>query len=103
MCPVFSFVQQRKSYPIYSWEMVVYVIIISTTFFIMMVLMTVSIKLLPASISGILLYIAIISSYLFDYLFLHTPIGWMELLGAGIIVVTNVGIGVAVACGWTGK
>ena len=65
-----------------------------------MVLMTASIKKLRASVSGILLYICVPTSYLFDYAFLHTPIGGLEILGAAIIVGTNVGVAVLVASGW---
>ena len=64
----------------------------------MMVVMTLAIKRLPASVSGILLYVSIPTSYIFDYVFLHTPIGGIEILGAAIIVGTNVGIALLLAC-----
>ena len=99
VCPIFSFVSQRDTYPIYSWELALYIFSIGTCFFAMMVLMTVSIKKLKASVSGILLYICIPTSYLFDYAFLHTPIGGLEILGAAIIVGTNVAVAVLLAMG----
>ena len=62
-----------------------------------MVFMNISLRSLTASLSGILLYVSVPTGYLFDYLFLNTAIGGLELLGAAIIVVTNVLIGFLLA------
>lgn len=55
--------------------------------------MTKSFKFITAGMAGILIYIAVPIGYVLDYLFLHTQIGGIEILGVGIIVGTNVIIG----------
>lgn len=94
--PLLLFFQQRAIFPLYSWSLLGHIVAISLSFWLMMVLMTKSIKMLSAGVSGILLYVAVPTSYLLDYFFLGTRIGIMEIIGACVIVGTNVTIGVLI-------
>ena len=60
----------------------------------MQMLMTKSFSIITAGMAGILIYIAVPIGYILDYLFLHTQIGLLEIIGVCIIVGTNVVIGV---------
>jgi len=62
-------------------------------YFAMQTMMVYACKLLPATICGILLYVTVPCSYVLDYLFFHQHIGTLEIIGACIIVLTNVTIG----------
>jgi drug/metabolite transporter (DMT)-like permease len=77
--------------------MFAHIVCIGITFSLVMTLMTVSIKMMSAAMAGILFYLLVCFGYLFDYFFLGTHIGWMEILGAVIIVGANVTIGLLIA------
>ena len=77
--------------------MFLHIVCIGITFSIVMMLMTVSIKMMSAAMAGILFYLLVCFGYIFDYFFLGTQIGWMEILGAAIIVGANVTIGLLIA------
>ena len=97
--PIFSFIANNTqfSHVTYNWTLLGLIISIGVSFFMHMVLMNVALRYLSASLSGILLYVSVPTGYLFDYLFLNTAIGLVELLGAAIIVFTNVIIGILLA------
>ena len=77
--------------------MFMHVVCIGITFSLVMMLMTVSIRMMSAAMAGILFYLLVCFGYLFDYFFLGTHIGWIEVLGAIIIVGANVTIGLLIA------
>ena len=56
-------------YPKYEWGLLLYYFGISITFFIMQSLMCYSMRLMPAAMAGILIYVAIPVSYLLDWVF----------------------------------
>lgn len=97
ICPIWSFLIQRSTYPIYNSYMFAHIICIGITFSLVMTLMTVSIKMMSASLAGILFYLVVCFAYLLDYFYLGTRIGWMEILGAAIIVGANVTISILIA------
>lgn len=66
---------------------------IGVTYFVMQSLMTYSMKYMTAAMSGILIYITIPVSYLLDYIFFNQQFGTLEIVGACLIVGTNVIIG----------
>ena len=51
-------------------------------------------KLISATMAGILLYITVPFSYILEYFIYGKAIGYMEVIGAVLIVTTNVLIGV---------
>lgn len=77
--------------------MFAHIICIGITFSLVMMLMTVSIRMMSAAMAGILFYLLVCFGYLLDYFFLGTKIGWMEILGAVIIVGANVTTGLLIA------
>ena len=58
--------------------------------------MTRSMKFITAGMAAILTYIAVPIGYILDYFFLGTHVGYLELIGAFIIVGSNVIIGILV-------
>mmetsp|Transcript_10204 Transcript_10204/g.17191 ORF Transcript_10204/g.17191 Transcript_10204/m.17191 type:complete len:83 (+) Transcript_10204:1182-1430(+) len=54
------------------------------------VCMTVSFKYLTATLSGVLIYLAIPFGFILDYLIFGTIISRMEIIGASLIVGVNV-------------
>ena len=52
-------------------------------------------KFIPGSLAGVLIYVAIPTSYILDVAFLGTEVGLLELVGVAIIVVANMLIGLA--------
>jgi drug/metabolite transporter (DMT)-like permease len=91
--PLWSFLQQRQTYPIYDWTLFLYILGIGLAFYGVQMLMTKSFKFITAGMAGILIYIAVPIGYILDYAFLGTRIGLIEIIGACIIVSSNVIIG----------
>jgi drug/metabolite transporter (DMT)-like permease len=56
--------------------------------------MAMSLKYLTASMSGVLIYLAIPFSYVLDFLFFGTLISRIEIIGASLIVGVNVVLGI---------
>ena len=79
--------------PIYDWTLILYILGIGFAFFAVQMLMTKSFNFITAGMAGILIYIAVPIGYILDYFFLHTQIGMLEIIGACIIVGSNVIIG----------
>lgn len=98
--PIWSFFQQRDDYPIYDWTLLFYILAIGVAFWAMQMLMTKSFSIITAGMAGILIYIAVPIGYILDYLFLHTHIGALEIVGVCIIVGTNVMIGILLYFGY---
>lgn len=73
--------------------LLLYILGIGVTFWAMQMLMTKSFTMISAGMASILIYIAVPIGYILDYLFLHTPIGLLEIIGVCVIVGTNVVIG----------
>jgi len=98
-CPIWIFMAPHSNNnTIFNGELFGYVLVCGIGFFLMMSMLTIGVKMISGAMSGLLLYIAIISSYVFDAVFLKTPIGSIELLGVFIIIGSNVAIGALIAC-----
>lgn len=80
--------------PIYDLHLLGYIVAIGVAFWAMQMLMTKAFSLITAGMAGIIIYVAVPISYILDYLFLHTKIGYLEIVGVCIIVITNILIGV---------
>ena len=52
-------------------------------------------RFIPGSLAGVLIYVAIPTSYILDVAILGTKVGLLELIGVAIIVLTNMLIGLA--------
>ena len=93
-CPIWLMIEERTTYPIYCWGMVGFMVVIGLVYLLFQVMMVYSCKYIPATICGILLYVTVPCSYLLDFLFFGQKIGMMEIIGACIIVLTNITMGV---------
>lgn len=69
-------------------------VLIGLLYFLFLSLMTYSMKYISAAVSAVIIYLAIPISYIFDIFIYETHIGKVEALGAIIIVLTNMIIGV---------
>jgi drug/metabolite transporter (DMT)-like permease len=99
-CPCWiGFFQQRTTYPTYSIGMALHILLIGFAYFIFKAMMNWSMKYLTAAASSILLYVTIPTSYFLDYLFFNQKINTIDIIGACLIVVSNVSIGVLKAKG----
>lgn len=78
--------------------MFLFFLLIAFLFFCMQSLMSYSFRFMPAAMAGVLIYTAIPVSYLLDFFVFKTKVGYLELIGVAIIVVTNVTIGLIEAC-----
>lgn len=87
-----------NNHPVFNMELFGYIAVCGIGFFLMMTLLTTGVKMISGAMSGLLLYIAIISSYVFDAFFLNTPIGSIEILGVLIIVGSNIAIAMLIGC-----
>ena len=79
--------------PKYDWVLIVYILGIGICFFVMQMMMTRAFRYISAGMAGILIYTAVPMGYVLDYLFLHTKIGSLEIIGVCIIVGSNIAIG----------
>ena len=52
-----------------------------------------SMKYITASMSSVIIYLSIPVSYILDYLFLGSQVGWLEMIGVCLIVIINVLLG----------
>ena len=93
LTPVWSFFQQREFMPKYDTVLILYILGIGFCFFVMQMMMTKAFRFISAGMAGILIYVAVPMGYILDYLFLHTKIGTLEIIGVGIIVGSNIVIG----------
>ena len=70
LCPIWSFVEQRKEYPIYCWELLGFYVGIGVLFFLMQSLMCYAMRFMPGAMAGVLIYVAIPVSYALDVIFI---------------------------------
>ena len=76
---------------------------ISFGFWIMQACITYAMRFIPGSLAGVLIYTAVPMAYILDIAFLGTHVGWLELLGVVLIVVSCMVIGITDYCGCWGK
>ena len=93
MCPIYSIVVQRKQFPSYEWQMFGYILLTSFLLFMVTSLFNYSMKYITASMSSVIIYLSIPVSYILDYLFLGSQVGWLEMIGVCLIVIINVLLG----------
>ena len=99
LTPVWSLFVQRTAYPVYSYGLFLYYLLIAFLFFMMNSLMSFSFQFMPAAMAGILIYTAIPVSYVLDFLVFKTKVGYLEIIGVAVIVLTNVTVGLIEFCG----
>ena len=90
---IWSFAQQRETFPLYSPVMFAFLVGQALVLFLMQVSMTVAYKYVTAAVSSVIIYVNIPMGYLLDYLFFGKVIGKLETVGACLIVGVNVTLG----------
>ena len=78
--------------PDYSWEFYVYIIIIFTLFYLHVLMFSASWKYNTVGTTAVLIYVAIPLTYFLDWIFIGREISVVELMGAGVIFITNISI-----------
>jgi len=92
--PLWVLVQERSLYPRYEWGMVGLMVAIGAIYSLMQLMMVNGSRLISATMAGILLYVTVPCSYILEYFFFGKKIGYLEIIGALIIVGTNITVGV---------
>jgi drug/metabolite transporter (DMT)-like permease len=80
----------RDTTPLYSWKMYSMMIAAGFTSFLFSICMVVGLKNISATVSAVLTYLAIPFSFLLDFLFLGSLVSRLEIIGAAVIVATNI-------------
>ena len=93
LCPIWSVIQTRVTYPNYTGGLIGMIIAIGVTFWVMQACITYSLQFIPGSLAAVLFYAAIPMAYILDVAFLGTSVGTLELIGVAIIVLTNMLLG----------
>jgi len=76
----------------YDYEVYIYICAIVLIFYVHILLMNASWKYNTVGLTGVLLYLCIPISYGMEWLFVRRPVESAELLGTGLIFLTNVTI-----------
>ena len=69
------------------------IILTSVLLILMTTLFNYSMKYVTASMSSVIIYLAIPASYMLDFFFMGTQVGAIEIIGACMIVTVNVALG----------
>jgi len=99
LSPIWSFACHRSQNPLYSWNLVAFIIVLSLFFYLTLYLMAYSVKFLTPWLSGILIYVTIPAGYLLDHQFFGRQFNMLEILGASIIVVISMTSGILKSIG----
>jgi drug/metabolite transporter (DMT)-like permease len=78
--------------PEYSWEFYGYIVLIFSLFYLHVLMFSASWKYNTVGTTAVLIYVAIPLTYLLDWAFIGREISVVEVMGAGLIFLTNISI-----------
>ena len=88
--PIVLILYQRTTFPDYTWGLVGLTVLIGIIYFVMQSLLTYGLSVVPASVGAVMFYVAIPASYILDICFMDKKVAALEIIGAVLIVLTNI-------------